>query len=196
MLEAETREAIERRAIEIMADIDGKAGPLNAEIVPDCMPHWHIVTTEPSSEDRALRHLSERGFGVYLPCFDRRMGDIVRGPIFPRHLFVFVWDVLRHWRRLRDCPGVTAILVKDDQAVVIGDRDIGRIQMMEIGQLGLMARSAGKRPRRGFRRDRAERDDGPSEVGVTISCKSHWDVVVGLDPEARVGVLHRALGLR
>lgn len=194
MLASDTREEIERRALEIIAAIDAKAGPFRAQIVPDCTPHWHVVTTEPGAEDRALKRLSEKGFGVYLPRFDQTAAalGVARGPIFPRHLFVFVWDVLGHWRRVRECQCVTSILTKGEVPVVMPDRDIARLQVMEFGGLGLF-RSA-KRVRAGWRKAKqAAADDGL--VDVSITSKSYWEGVVRLDSEQRIGALHRALGL-
>ena len=48
--------------------------------------------------------------------------------MFPGLVFVFVWDVLAHWRRIMACPGVQSIMVDGNEKPVIvpddGDRHI------------------------------------------------------------------------
>lgn len=121
---------IERRGLEIKADLDAKSGPFAAEFVPDVTPLWHLVETFPGDERKAQAFLARRRFGVFLPVFSRATLKelIVAGfdphpLIFPRHLFVLVWDVLRHWRRIVNCPGVARILCDEHERPIVVSHD-------------------------------------------------------------------------
>jgi hypothetical protein len=197
MLGDDVLREIERRALEIAAVIEARCGPYYAEIVDDVRPQWHLVQTMAGQELKAVRFLAARQFGVFLPSFTadvpRRLGDLElctsRRLIFPGHVFVFVWDVLAHWRRIMSCPGVARILMdRAEHPVVVPERVIDLVQAMQFG-------FALDRPSR--RRRRRERCQGSRPIcdQVVLTCRSHWRDVVTLAPAGRIGLLHRALGL-
>src|SRR5262249_2510085 len=126
-------------------------GPYRAEIVPERTPLWHVLMTAPTEENLAAAHLIGRGFGVYVPTFERvwmgRGGKRTRQlPLFPGHVFLFVWNVERHWRRIRACPGVHRILTIEERPVVVEDAAINRMQAIEFSGIEVM------KPRRRRRR--------------------------------------------
>lgn len=89
---------------------------LDCEIIGEAPADWYLVRTMPSDEDRALRWLARRRFGVFKPEQRRRnaAGVPIAGgglePMFPGWLFVFAWDIARMRSRILGCPGVTGIL--------------------------------------------------------------------------------------
>ncbi len=83
--------------------------------------------------------------------------------IFPGRVFVFVWDVLAHWRRITACPGVSAIMCDGaERPIVVPDEQINRIQILQF-ELCVA------RPKR--RRRYASADNR-----IVISTASHWHV--------------------
>jgi transcription antitermination factor NusG len=131
---------IERRALEIAAELDLKLGPYRAEILP-AEPKWHIVRTAPGAENKATDFLSHRGIGVFLPKFVKgarlvlphEVVDLSDKLLFPGRVFVFVWDVLAHWRRIMDCPGVQSIMVNgSEKPIVVPDVEMNRIQYLQF----------------------------------------------------------------
>jgi len=196
MLSDETRDEIERRAIEIAASIEAKAGPYLAEIAGE-RAAWHIVETAPGAERKAVRSLADRGFGVFLPEF---AGDAMRlryygktiaiggtRLIFPGHVFLFVWGVEANWRRVLECPGVRGIVQRADRPIVVPDAVIDHLQALQFGTM----------PRRGRRPSRRTRHQGdaPGELLITVSTRSFWREISASDAEGRIGLWHRALGL-
>jgi transcription antitermination factor NusG len=121
------RAEIERRALQIAADLDRKLGPYRAQIIPDAKPAWHIVKTAPGQENKAAQFLEDRCVGVFLPKFVKgarlvmkhELVDLSDKLLFPGMVFVFVWDVLAHWRRIMACPGVQSIMVDGNEKPVI-----------------------------------------------------------------------------
>ena len=56
---------------------------------------WYAVHTHAGAETKAVWHLENQGFSVYLPRYLRRRRharkvDWVPTPLFPRYLFVFM----------------------------------------------------------------------------------------------------------
>ena len=132
---------IHARALEIAAEFDRKHGPYRAEIIPRETPCWHIVRTAPGQENKAADYLADRGFGVFLPKFvtgarlvlPHEVVDLSDKLIFPGRVFVFVWDVLAHWRRIMACPGVQTIMINgSEKPIVVPDTEINRIQVMQF----------------------------------------------------------------
>lgn len=206
MLSTELRDQIIERALQISAELDAKLGPYHAEIVPTCSPKWHIVTFFSGQDENATDHLAKRGVGVFVPRFAKGAklkqnvpADELRGErahqievdlsnrlIFPGRAFVFVWDVLKHWRRIHKCPGVRGIMLDDQQRpIVIDDASMNRIQFLQFS-LTPMGKPVRKRYQK---RRQADHDDG--EQVLTISTKAYWHV----DGEQRNRVLDESLGL-
>lgn len=176
-----------------------QADPFQAEIMA-AFGRWHVIITEPNREATAVRHLSSRGFGVYLPECDTEL--TVRGrqrtfhrPMFTGYVFVFTWQIDQHRRRIEACTGVAAILQQerrdgDPVPVVIDDHWIEEIQATEFNLLLVRRGTVPRRRRR--RRHQVEVDD--DEV-VRISTKSYFTGIEKLATQERNSVLHRALGL-
>ena len=181
------------RALDIAEREAMRCGPINAEIVGDVSPSWHILTVEPMRETTAAAHLIARRFGVYLPTVPiLRLGRGGRismarlAPMFPGYLFVFVWDVARHWGRMRALPGVRNLMLQGDGApAVISDHLINAVQVTEF-----METERAMKPKR--RRGAAHRVDVGDKL--TIRSKSYWrEHLEGLAPDARIRLLARAL---
>jgi transcription antitermination factor NusG len=166
--------------------IDARAardGPYCAEIVPGIRPSWYALQTAPGHENVAAAHLAGRRFGVFVPTFLEPVST-KRRVLFPRHIFVFVWDVLKHWRRIHACPGVVGVLTIDERPIVVSDAAIERMHMIELKGLSMFDKPKRRRGRR----------YEPESV-VTISCYSALEGIEGLDDKARVCLLRKALGL-
>lgn len=205
MLSIDTRKEIERRALEITAEIESKSGPFFAEIIPGVTPHWHLLTVHPNTEDRTADHLVERGLGVFVPrfqdgakmripipyekrpSFDRSAFeeiDLSNRLIFPGRILIFVWSVLAHWRRIKSCSGVQGIMVDGkERPIIVPDEEISKIQIM---QFSLTPQPKPKRDRH-----KARNRGGEEKCTMTISTKSYW----APQGEARNGLLDKALGI-
>jgi len=184
----EVLEKIKRRALEITADLERKLGPYRAEIIPGAQAAWHIVTTYASNEEKAADYLADRGIGVFVPRFAEgstlriaipkheqrreracyRDIDLGEKLIFPGRVLVFVWDVRAHWRRIRACPGVAAIMVDQSECpIAVKQLDIAWIQAL---QFSLVPQPKEKRDRYS---KRSKNNDMFNDI-ITISTKSYW----------------------
>jgi transcription antitermination factor NusG len=124
--------------------------------------------------------------GVFLPRFvpgailrtkTNQATDLSEKLLFPGLLFVFVWDILRHWRRIMSCPGVQSIMVDgSEKPVIVPDDEISHIQVLER----VFAISKPKRRKR-----YASADDR-----IIISTVSYWHV----DERERNRLLAQSLG--
>lgn len=113
-----------------------KAPITRAEIVPSHSPIWYALATATGGEKIAAAHLVGRGYGVFLPEIEGV--EVKRGvkrdftrPMLPGYLFVFVWNIELHARRLRCTPGVYYILSADGCPASIPDALIHDLQAME-----------------------------------------------------------------
>lgn len=174
---------------------DERQGPFAAEIVPGCKPNWYAVLIAPSHELITAAHLAARRFGVYVPQFDEK--EFVRGHarvrranLLPGYDFVFVWDIERHWGRIRACPGVTGLLrTVDGDPAVVPDDFIDRMQVIECASFASLMKP--KRGRPGWRR---RRQCDEADV-VTISTRSYLDGIETLAASERISLFRQALGL-
>lgn len=174
---------------------DAQQHPMSAEIVPELSPKWHVITTEPGQDGIALGHLIGRRFGAYQPMFTKVTKGRMRNgaqrtrlsPLFPGYLFLFVWGIEQHRHRIQACPGVHAILMDGSRAAVIPDRFIDQLQAREFNMTAIP-------PRRSKRKKYRQAADDLVEI-VAISPKSYWSGIEALEPQERIGLLHKALGL-
>lgn len=174
-----------------------------AEIVPGCPALWHIVVTYASHEKIAAAHLVGRGFGVYLPerdkaWFTRGVRRQRRIPLYPNYLFLFVWDIERHLRRIHACTGVMRILLAGDKPAVVPDSVIDEMQATEFNQTELPSdwRSTPLKKKRRRRRGRGERAPEEPEADGPITISTYNALVdISLDASERISALHKALGL-
>lgn len=219
MLSIETRLEIEHRALEIQAEIEAKSGPYSASVIEGEVAAWHLVRSTPTFENKAAQFLSDRGFGIYLPM--KNEWRVTRGRkrlktelFFPGYLFLFVWDVKAHWRRIIGCPGVQTVLCIEERPIVVPDAVIDYLQRLELRKDAVVAASLGssigntggepaKKKARWRRKPKTmeeryaehmESEQMPSNE-VTSSTKSYWNEMVDVDSQVRIGALHRALGL-
>jgi transcription antitermination factor NusG len=197
MLTDDQIEQIKRRALEITAEIEARTGPFHAEVVPGISPQWHLVETLAGQEFKAVKFLVDRQFGVFLPTFDGYVNRKLHGVdmcggrklIFPGHVFVFVWDIALHWRRIMSCPGVGAILLeRPEQPVVVPDKVIDKIQAL---QFGFFEPTISRRKRAKLKHQGKQHGN----ENITLTCPSRWQDMPALAPDQRIGLLRRALGL-
>ena len=169
MLYKPSTTAIEQHALDVAAEFERKVGPFRAEIVPDATPAWYVIRTAPGRENTAAEHLERRCIGLFLPRFTKgsrlmsrnELIDLSDKLIFPGLVFVFVWDILVHWRRIKACPCVVSIMVDgSERPIVLKDEQIGRIQILQEE----LAISRSKRRKR-YR---------SAEDRIVISTASHW----------------------
>jgi transcriptional antiterminator NusG len=112
-----------------------------AELVPGAEPHWHVIETHPNGEATAAGHLIARRFGIFVPEIEetiiRRGRKIdVKRLMFRGYIFVFVWDILSHQRRIESVPGVARIMYVETAGgrklpAVISDKKIDEIRAVE-----------------------------------------------------------------
>ena len=177
------------------------ADPFQVEITAP-FGAWHVILAEPNRETTAVRHLSSRGFGAYLPECDAKITTRGRArtlhrPMFPGYVFLFTWQINDHRRRIEACIGVSGILQQATQTgdpvpVVVPDNVMDQVQATEFSLLNHGA--IRQRPRRRRRASRSIEEVDEHEV-VRISTKSYFTGIEKLATQERNSVLHRALGL-
>jgi transcription antitermination factor NusG len=191
--------------------------PWSAELVPGAMPQWHVLETYPNNERMAAAHLVARRFGMFVPEIEETI--VLRGRkvdrvrlLFRGYIFVFVWDILRHQRRIESIPGVLRIMfvetsVGRKRPAVISDAKIDEIRAVENGERPLptimfpdepsLPKKKGryrKNEKRLYELQRAqwERDN---EVVACQSWSPFQDSLSTLDEEGRNQTLRKALGI-
>lgn len=190
---------IAERALREREEYERKTGPINSEM-GSANGTWHVLVTHPQHERIALAHLAARRFGAYVPMLDRvvyserrQKKQRLQKLMFPGYVFVFVWSVVKNYRRITNVPGVARMLMSNsDRPAVLTDEDINRMQAEEAKSVaeanGLWFR--GKNRRRRWRKQCGDADDT-----VTYAPKSYFDNIGKLDENGRNGVLQKALGL-
>ncbi len=76
---------------------------------------WHVIHTKVREEFRALENLQAQGFEVFLPICQvqkKQQGKIhlATEPLFPRYLFILLFDVTSNWFPIRLTRGVSQLL--------------------------------------------------------------------------------------
>jgi transcription antitermination factor NusG len=171
-----------------------------AEIVPGEGPKWYLLEVFETAQREVQKELSKRRFGIFVP--ETEVVEVKRGRkisrriiLFPGYIFVFVWDIERHWSRVMDVPGVIQIMASADgimtqglpiacafgKPFVIPDEKIDDIRRLESGFVH-------KRRRRGKR----QHDD---EVIGVYPWSAFPDRLLELDSNGRNQSLRKALGL-
>jgi transcription antitermination factor NusG len=198
-------EAFRRLALEKAAQNAERIGPKDAELVPDISGRWYILTTMPNHEGIAAGHLIARRFGVFHPqayvkyVTRGRKREVMRN-LFPGYLFVFVWDIERHMRRLLSVPGVNGLVTNQDRPIVVPDRIINRVRAVENSKQRPLTYLDDVIVRRRRRKKysqtvvRKEVTVEPNEI-VAVHAYDGWDNIGELAVEDRIGKLHAALGL-
>lgn len=76
---------------------------------------WYAVRTQTNAELRAVAHLRNQGYDVYLPCYRkkrrhaRRVETVLR-PLFPGYLFVHLDVKQQAWRPINGTVGVMGLV--------------------------------------------------------------------------------------
>ena len=194
-------EKIEQAAMER----DRRDGPFRAEIRPDMKPAWYAVTVHPNHEQIARFQLVARGIGVLHPQFPvdyiyhgqarRRMRSLI-----PGYLFIFVWGIELHTRRILKCSGVSGIVKAESGGYcMIDDAEIDKIRRAENEEWPLVTveEVIVRRRRRKKYTQTLERRETPITQGEIVSCHagSYWNEKTELAHVERIGNLKRALGL-
>lgn len=124
------------RYLAMAAQYERRIGPRDAEMVPGIEGKWLIVRAEGGREQTVAAHLAGRRFGIYLPQFPETL--IVRGRkidrlrnLFPGYVFVFVWGVQQHIRRILAVPGVIGMVMRGDVPAVLPFHVIEQIRAQE-----------------------------------------------------------------
>lgn len=184
-----------------------KSGPYDAEAVPGKSPCWHLLCVDHGNT--AASHLIGRRFGIYQPIETR--DAVVRGRLrtisrsmFPGYLFVFVWDIDRHARRIMACTGVRSIMRDDNKFVVVPDDLIDRIRRMEntlnpvnVLPEDLIQPTKAKKNKKKKHKRYAKAAVIPAQQSVTIDIypKSYWRDFENMDAAERIGLLRYELSL-
>jgi transcription antitermination factor NusG len=179
-----------------------KQGPLDAEIVPGIEAGWYILITQPGQGGIASSHLIGRRFGVYEPRFPtttiERGRKVTRWRNFVQgYIFVFVWGIDAHRRRILSVPGVQRLLCTfpSDTPFKVPDALIDKLRAQENLENPIQYSVAIKaRKRRKKRRlDKQEKlVQAEAEDIVSVSSKSYWSTAV---EAVHVNLLEKALGL-
>ena len=77
--------------------------------------HWYVVRTKVNAENKAVLHLRNQGFTVYLPRYGKtvrhaRQVTKVQRPLFPGYLFVFLGTDTPSWHSIRSTVGVIGLI--------------------------------------------------------------------------------------
>ena len=79
------------------------------------MKQWFAVHTQLYREQLAAANLSQQGFEVYFPCYQRqrrhaRKIDYIQAPLFPRYIFA-TFDLMQDgWQAIDSTSGVSYLL--------------------------------------------------------------------------------------
>lgn len=180
-----------------------KHGPLDAEIVPGVEAAWYIAVVQPGQEGVAAGHLIGRRFGIYQPRYPdtkiERGRKVTRWrKIIPGYLFIFVWDIERHERRIIAIPGVQRLLRPhgSDLPIKVRDAEIDRLRAQEnidnpIRYTVETMKVRKRRKKRTMERHETVVQCDPDEI-VAVTSKSYWHKAA--DGE-HVSLLEKALGL-
>lgn len=97
---------------------------------------WYVVKAKTNCEERAVRHLANQGFEVYLPRYRKqirhaRKSCTVLRPLFPGYLFVFLDLSSERWRPINGTYGVESIVQCGRKPAPLSETIIEGIRMRE-----------------------------------------------------------------
>lgn len=180
-----------------------KRGPLFAELVPEINPCWHLIETFAGAENLAAAHLAGRRFGIFLPMFKRTKKDrfgVRRTRIInllPGYLFLFVWNLAKHQRRILSCPGVRSIHYVAGEPYIVPDSLIDTLRIKETQydeDLDAIITGNSKKKKRRWRKSR-EGHAPIQSAEITIGPYSVLDRIEELDAEGRISVFRQVIGI-
>jgi len=152
---------------------------------------WHVVTVASGCDRIAAAHLLARRFGIYLPEMPNKHG--ARDLLLPGYLFVFVFGVAAHARRILACPGVVDFLSFAGEIVAVPDSFISDVRELENREMAAVE-YRGNRRRKGYRR-RATLQEGQSDALGARAFSAWIDAMEGVAPEKRIGLFLAAIGI-
>lgn len=84
------------------------------------MNGWFVVRTKPNAEERAVWHLKNQGFDVYLPRYRKqvrhaRKSQTVLRALFPGYVFVYMDPERQRWRSVNGTVGVVSLVQFGDK---------------------------------------------------------------------------------
>lgn len=194
----------EKKYLAMAAQYEQRIGPRDAEMVPGVEGKWLIVRVEGGREQTAAAHLVGRRFGVFLPQYPWtaiRRGRKVegRGNLFPGYLFVFVWGVQQHIRRILAVPGVMEVMMCGDHPVIVPDRVIDDIRAEENRHWPMFSVVETVRIRKRRKKYSQHRIEQQVPVGfgdiVSVRPAGWIKGITDLEDDERIGALKTALGL-
>jgi transcriptional antiterminator RfaH len=97
---------------------------------------WYVVQTQTHSETKAMGHLIQQGFNVYLPRYLKRRSharkvEVVAAPLFPRYLFVAVDVLTPRLRSIRSTVGVSRLVCNGDEPAAVPPERISELKQRE-----------------------------------------------------------------
>jgi transcription antitermination factor NusG len=176
--------------------------PRNAEIVAGKTPKWYLLEVHEPAQRDVEAELAKRRFGVFVP--QEKQTVVERGRkfdrirlLFPGYIFVFVWDIDRHWSRITSIHGVSQVIVSQPsaaapaEAIWVSDRQCPIVIEDEMIDY-LRALENGAPPRKPRHRGKRQHDD---DVMAVYPWSAFPDRIWMLDSEERNQTLRKALGL-
>lgn len=102
-------------------------------------PAWYVLETYPQCEKDVADELIARRFGIFVPEIEEtivRRGRKVdrKALMFTRYIFVFTWLTDHNYSLLTSTEGVFRFISNDDKPVVVSDRAIDILRMVENGK--------------------------------------------------------------
>jgi transcriptional antiterminator RfaH len=84
---------------------------------------WYVAATKPREEDRAVRHLTEQGFGTFLPRIRRTVRHARRcvprsAPLFPGYVFIR-GETATRWRSVNGTTGILHLITHGPKPAVV-----------------------------------------------------------------------------
>jgi len=96
---------------------------------------WYLIHSKPREEYRALEHLKNQGFEVFLPrlqSYKLRKGKQAKvvEPLFPRYFFICLDKVPSQWHKIRSTRGVVGLVRFSDMPTVVPTQLIEQIKLL------------------------------------------------------------------
>jgi transcriptional antiterminator RfaH len=88
------------------------------------MSYWSVYQTQPRREALTIRYLANAGIETYLPRIQERERV---APLFPTYVFF----IANRWYVVKNCVGVTRILLSGDRPAPVPDAVIAEIRARE-----------------------------------------------------------------